>query len=502
MALIEQNELYTLNSDPNQDMLNPHKDRNFLSRLSNTKHLCSSQEGAEPIIKSLEKANLPQSLVDGVLHSREMGLQHLPGSVKRVLHHNQADAFKVKLRKSLADGTWGKPDPVPPPKKEGGSNKHRQLMAELSSSSMESPLPRSTWGMPETFPPDPEEEQGTSPPPSLSPAPTVTSTLSSLTSDRSSSMLTQVQGNGSGVPQYAFNRATPNATPTPCPELAPGAAQSHLDNLQVNSEQHTIAYYTPGSQAAPSPASSHASPYPQPVASPSHSLFYGADTGSGPNSAVSSPAPSSGVGMYYSASPSSSLVSEASRFHGSNTSYDQRSVSSQQQQQNFSLIPPGVAMTSLFGKTSTEDFSFQAQQQHGGGQVPFQQQVNVPPAHSHADDTELCQILDHLDSMESDQSPRSLSNQDAILDQLIHDAGPSSLQDSQQQNSPYQDSHLQDSRQQAGVGSEIRYYDVDVHTSSHHVMSGDVQVMGHSSGRVGEQAGGNSDIMEILSQFS
>ena len=112
---MEQNGLYTLNSDPYQEILNPHKDHTFLSKLSDSTHLCKHEERADPIIRSLSNANLSQSLMDNVLHAREMGMKHLPANIKTVLHHNQADAFKAKLRKSLADGTWGKPETDPKP---------------------------------------------------------------------------------------------------------------------------------------------------------------------------------------------------------------------------------------------------------------------------------------------------------------------------------------------------------------------------------------------------
>lgn len=113
LALLEQSELYTSNSDPNQDMLNPHKDRNFLSRLTDTTHTCHPDEGAAPIIRSLQSVDVSDSVIDGVLQGREMGLDILPGKVKRVLHHNQADAFKAKVRKMMDEGTWGKPDTPP-----------------------------------------------------------------------------------------------------------------------------------------------------------------------------------------------------------------------------------------------------------------------------------------------------------------------------------------------------------------------------------------------------
>ena len=109
LSLIEQNELYTLNSDPNQDFLNPHKDTNFLSRLSDITKRCTAAQAEKPIVQSLREANLPESTVKAFLEGREQGINQLPRKIKTVLHHNQANAFReAKLLRMASEAAGGK----------------------------------------------------------------------------------------------------------------------------------------------------------------------------------------------------------------------------------------------------------------------------------------------------------------------------------------------------------------------------------------------------------
>ena len=244
IALIEQNELYTPNPDPNQDLLNPHKDRTFLEKLMKAApSLCSGSDGPEPILRSLRNANLSSSLIDSVLHGREMGMSELPGNVKQVLKPNQADEFKVQLNKSLEAGTWGKTDLH----FDGFEHVVRSPQPELAS--VASPTP---------------------------------STLSStLTSDPSVS--------GLAPPTQCYNNLA-RATPP----IVGNHTHSEL-NLQPSTNQ-PISYYPGCGQGGV------ASPYNSPQPSPIHSsMLYGHyDTRSPPGSGVPSPAPM--------ASPASSFM--------------------------------------------------------------------------------------------------------------------------------------------------------------------------------------------------
>jgi len=94
ISLIEQKELYTSNSNPNQDFLNPHKDKQFLSRLTDAANLCGNAKGKEPIVKKLKEANLSESAIYSYLEGREQGLFELPGHIKQVLSPNKVQAFK------------------------------------------------------------------------------------------------------------------------------------------------------------------------------------------------------------------------------------------------------------------------------------------------------------------------------------------------------------------------------------------------------------------------
>ncbi len=94
LALIEQKELYTSNPDPHQDLLNPHKDRSFLSRLADNANLCGDANPREPIVRKLKESNLSESVINGYLDRREQGLFQLPEGIKTVLHPNQVPAFR------------------------------------------------------------------------------------------------------------------------------------------------------------------------------------------------------------------------------------------------------------------------------------------------------------------------------------------------------------------------------------------------------------------------
>ena len=146
LALIEQKELYTSNSDPNQDFLNPHKDKQFLSRLADAANLCDNQEAKKPIVKKLKEANLSESAINGYLEGREQGLFQLPGGIKEVLRPKEVLAFK--------DGSLFK----------------RLERESLSVSSVKSPASGDLASATE------------SPPQSSAVSPTLTSTLSTLSS--------------------------------------------------------------------------------------------------------------------------------------------------------------------------------------------------------------------------------------------------------------------------------------------------------------------------------
>ena len=92
--MIVQKELYTTNADPNQDFLNPHKDRDFLARLADAANLCGDSEAQEPIVRKLKEANLSQSAINGYLEGRERGLFKLPDEIKTVLQPKEVPAFK------------------------------------------------------------------------------------------------------------------------------------------------------------------------------------------------------------------------------------------------------------------------------------------------------------------------------------------------------------------------------------------------------------------------
>ena len=378
----------------------------------------------------------------------------------------------MKLRKSLADGTWGKPDPMP----EGGGGGEGgrgtgRVGRMLSSSSSEVPLTRANWGMPKTIP-EPEAlcplANPLSPPSSsvLSPTPTITSTLSSLHSDVSSLISASLSSSSSSRPAPLHGGAVRSpAFGAPLDHHHPISHTPHngpgMEVVQMNSDQHTISYYT--GQAVPSPASSQPSPYAPPTvdSSPAHSLFQGA-VGS-PASGVSSPASSLNVGV---------VVSDGGRA-------------------SFSLTPASDAVSSMFGNTSTDfihSFSsvppYQGSIPNHQGSIP-DRRCQVPPFQH--------QSMAGHDSIPS--PPDQNQNGDELLERLLTEAS----------------SEIDCNSVASGPG-EIRYYNADVTTggmvtpppNSHHVMSGDVTVATTSAGQfvgVGAEAG-NQDIMEILSQFS
>ena len=153
----------------------------------------------------------------------QMGMKYLPANVKTVLHHNQADAFKAKLRKSLADGTWGKPKTDPKPWK------------------LQEPSP-GIWENPPTN----TELARVSPQPPYSSTPIIHSMESSLTSDQSP--------HGTASAPYAAINSYQHHNPA---QLIPG----------------TISCY-PYSQNVPCPNSSCISSQQQATSqSPTHSLL-------------------------------------------------------------------------------------------------------------------------------------------------------------------------------------------------------------------------------------
>ena len=256
IALIEQNELYTPNSDPNQDLLNPHKDRTFLEKLRRASPSCRQGDsggsgGSDPILRSLKNHNLSGSLIDSILHGREMGMSELPGDVKRVLHPNQADDFKVKLKESLKDGTWGK------------TNLHFDGFEKL----VGSPPDHNSYSCASSPNPQVGGAMGVA-----SPTPTNISSLSStVTSDLSG--YSTAANFAHPPPQHSHAPPPHNYAPPPHSYAMPSSCDQ------------PIHYYPPG--GAPSPVSAQHSPQPPPtfdaVNSPPHSSMM---------SGVSSPTPS------------------------------------------------------------------------------------------------------------------------------------------------------------------------------------------------------------------
>lgn len=349
ISIIEQSELYAPNSDPSQDILNPHKDCRFLSKLNDPAHLCRKEEGSEPIIRSLASANVPRQLMDSVLHGREMGMHQLPGSVKTLLHRNQADDFKVKLRKSLEDGTWGLPNMVDP-----------------ESVVMSPPL------FPAQSPPS-SSLSGAVP----SPTPTVQSTLSSA-----------------GMPPFTGNQLPLDST------------QTLADRAHFGSDQHTISYYSSSSTASSPPSTLHAPP--TSVPSPTHSRLQSyVDTRSPSNSysAVSSPA--STVGVVSSLSPASSFMSSATSLQRALKRKAASSFNSGEST-DFSLRAPDAAIASTFGNTSTNFLPNFSHVPFQNSQIPIPQltQYSSPLPQttpllsiSGGNNSELDQILDCFDSV-------------------------------------------------------------------------------------------------------
>ena len=101
MKYIEQNELYASNPDPDQDLLNPHRDQDIASKLANKSTHCK-EEGAKPIIDSLKGTKLPDSILEPVLHARSMALSKIPTDIKPILTMDKADEFVAQRDKAFA----------------------------------------------------------------------------------------------------------------------------------------------------------------------------------------------------------------------------------------------------------------------------------------------------------------------------------------------------------------------------------------------------------------
>lgn len=381
ISLIEHSELYAPSSDPSQDLLNPHKDCKFLSKLNDPAHLCQTKDGSEPIIRSLASANVSKQVMDGVLHSRELGMQKLPSNIKTLLHRNQADDFKVKLRKSLADGTWGLPDIVDP---------------------------ESVVQSPPLLPPPSQRV--------YSPTPTVQSNLSSFKSPAST--------------------APPSVSRAPSDSILGQAA--HLGN----SDQHAITYYNSSSPAASSPASTHISLHAPPTSDHAHSQLHNYTDVRSPNnsySAVSSPT-SSGMGVVSSLSPASSFMSSTTSIQRPVKRKDAPGFDSAGNT-GFSMTAPDVAIASTFGNTSTNfppNFSevpFQQQKtqipvpceslsgQYSGS---FNHQPVLPI--NVDNDSELSEILDHFDSVPSTMQTQGQDGNNFLQNINISKMNPGEIQ--------------------------------------------------------------------------
>ena len=101
LKFIEQKEVYVKDRDPNQDILCPHKDKAFIDLLRDPTRHCQ-ENSPEAVIETLKKANIPVSVVDSVLHGRELALRELPRTLKRCLTEDRADEFVSNRNKS-----WG-----------------------------------------------------------------------------------------------------------------------------------------------------------------------------------------------------------------------------------------------------------------------------------------------------------------------------------------------------------------------------------------------------------
>ena len=102
LKLIEQNELYASNPDPDQDLLNPHRDHDIISKLSNKSTHCK-EDGAKSVIDSLKGTKLPDSVLEPVLHARSVAMSKFPSDVKPVLTMEEADEFVAQRDKNFPE---------------------------------------------------------------------------------------------------------------------------------------------------------------------------------------------------------------------------------------------------------------------------------------------------------------------------------------------------------------------------------------------------------------
>ncbi len=274
-------------------------------------------------------------------------MSDLPGDVRTVLHPNQADNFKVQLRKSLEDGTWGQTD----------------LLFDGFEKLVRSPPPTGTCAP--------------------SPNPTVISSLSTLTSDPSI-----ISGQGPNN-----NNTSYSATPT-C--MVGNHAHSEIDpptsdGCAASSNPPIMYYCVPPGGGVPSPGSSHNSPQAPPIldgGSPAHSSMRGGGGGGGydvrspPGSAVPSPASSSIMGVAGTASPAPSFVSSV---HSGQRAMvpPPMMMASGPKSGNYSFSPnlPSLAIASTFGNLPTNsvpNLTSAPPPPHGFSSIPGINQVSDP----------------------------------------------------------------------------------------------------------------------------
>ena len=103
LKYVEQNELYASNPDPDQDLLNPHRDQDIATKLANKSTHCKEEEGAKPIVDSLKGTKLPDSVLEPVFHARSMAMSNFPSDIKPVLSMDEADEFVAQRDKMFAD---------------------------------------------------------------------------------------------------------------------------------------------------------------------------------------------------------------------------------------------------------------------------------------------------------------------------------------------------------------------------------------------------------------
>ena len=81
-------------------MLDPHRDYDLIQRLKTSKH-CKEEEGAKPIIDSLKSAQLPDSVLEPLLHARSIALSNIPKKIKPILDTNNADEFVTQRDQAM-----------------------------------------------------------------------------------------------------------------------------------------------------------------------------------------------------------------------------------------------------------------------------------------------------------------------------------------------------------------------------------------------------------------